>query len=152
MMRMVDRVDAYIPAGGAKGLGLAVGRGRLPPPAGWGVLWLLVLGVIWWAPFDFVGTPGPVNWLPLADLQGADYLHDADVMAARAVLFVPLGAAAAAAGAGWLGWLLAAAAAAGLEAGQVFLPGRSPSTTDVALAAVGGWAGAVGRRLAGGAS
>ena len=125
-------------------VGLALGRARLPV-ALLGVGWFLVLAVIWWQPFDFAGGGAVAfNWVPLADLLAADYLLAADTLAMRVVLFAPFGVLAGRRA----GWLVAAVVAAVLEAGQCALPGRYPSSTDVVLAAAGGWLGAWGRRLA----
>ncbi len=123
-------------------VGLVVGRARLPASAA-GVGWFLVLAVVWWQPFDFSGGTAPFNWVPLADLLAADYLLAADTLVMRIVLFAPFGVLA-----GRAGWLVAAGVAVILEAGQCMTPGRYPSSTDVVLAAAGGWLGAAGHRLA----
>jgi VanZ family protein len=127
------------------GGGVAAGwlLGRTASPVGVAAGWAAVLAVVWWLPFDVSAAAGPVNWVPLADLQQADYLSAADVIALRAVLFVPLGLAL-----GRFGWCAAALLACLLEGGQLFLPDRFPTTTDVLLAAVGGWAGGWADRLA----
>lgn len=129
------------------GVGAAVGlaAGSLDRRWAWplGVLWFAGLAVIDWLPFTFAGSPGPVEWVPLADLLRADYLRSADDLVLKVILFLPVGALV---GYRRLAAVVGFAAAIVLEAGQVFIPARDASATDPVLAAVGAWVGAVAAR------
>lgn len=118
--------------------GLAAGRWGGPRWLLW-LPWLTWLVVIDWLPFAFVADPGPVIWVPFADLVQADYLRSADDLLVKATLFLPAGALVSRPGAAAV---VGFAVAAGLEAGQAFLPARDASATDPVLAAVGAWVGA----------
>ena len=151
--------DALVGGAGAL-LGWTVARvmGRLAAGPGISLDAAVVLGQLWfwvllgvsWQPFDFgPARPGAVVRVPFADLEVKDAFAALDATLERGVLFLPLGVLVAAVGAvprgGWravwagvLGLVLSLV----LEAGQVFLPSRYPSATDVVTAAVGAWAGA----------
>jgi VanZ family protein len=124
------------------GLGVTVGlvAGRIGRP--WlGGAWLAGLVVVQWLPFRFATGPGTVEWVPLADLLRADYLHAADEIALKVILFVPLGALV---GRKATAAVAAFAASALVEIGQAYLPDRGASLTDPLLAmlgaAIGAWA------------
>jgi VanZ family protein len=144
------------------GVGVAAGwaavrglSGRLTPELALvlGQVWLGLLAVVNWYPFDF-GPPQGVtarleaaNWVPLADSEAKDYMAGFQELLQKATLFIPFGVLVAAVGRSpGPGRLVAAAgvgmfAAAVLEFGQVLVPSRYPSVTDVVLgaaAAVGG--------------
>ena len=122
--------------------------------AAFGQLWFGVLAVHHWQPFDFrppllAANAGRVNWLPFDQQIAKTYLWGLEEMVHKAWLFVPLGVVAA-----W-GWKrssdrratgyavgVCAAAAVVLEFGQLLLPSRVGSPTDLLFAAAGGWAGA----------
>ena len=109
-----------------------------------GQLWLAVLAVAGWQPFDFGGPGGHgVNWLPFADAVSGEYLGALDALLRRTALFVPFGVLVVATGyRPPIAALVGVVAAAVVEAGQVFLPSRYPSTTDLVLAAIGAAIGA----------
>lgn len=117
-----------------------------------GQFWFAVLAIVGWQPFDF-GGPGVhrVNGIPFADAVAGEYLGALDALLLRVVLFVPFGILTAAAGVRRplvVAAMVGVAAAAGIEAGQLFLPSRYPSSTDGVLALMGAMAGAaVTRRL-----
>ena len=122
--------------------------------AAFGQLWFGVLAVHHWQPFDFrppllAANAGRVNWLPFDQQIAKTYLWGLEEMVHKTWLFVPLGVLAA-----W-GWKrssdrratgyavgVCAAAAFVLEFGQLLLPSRVGSPTDLLFAAAGGWAGA----------
>jgi glycopeptide antibiotics resistance protein len=117
--------------------------------------WLGVLVFVNWRPFNFTLTAGEaaqrlrkMSWLPFFDYYQGDYLNSFGQMLDKVLLFVPLGAVVAMApwpagrqvtgsrvlvGTGIL--------AAGLEAGQLFLPTRYASVTDVLIESFGAWLG-----------
>jgi len=124
--------------------------------------WVAVLAIHHWQPFNFLPPLLPTNaarmtFLPFEQQIGKAYLWGLEEMVQKTWLFVPLGALA-----GW-GWKRSADrravwyavgvcvfAAAVLEFGQLLLPARVGSPTDLLFAAAGGWLGAVvtRRRLA----
>ena len=119
----------------------------------WGLLtaWLAVLMFMEWQPFDFAFDLSQaasrlrnVTLLPFLDYYGGDYLATLDDFVHKLLLFVPLGAALAppppaqaGSRAGLFRWLAAIAAAIVLELGQLFLPTRYASLTDVLVASAG---------------
>jgi VanZ family protein len=117
--------------------------------------WAAVVLLIGWVPFDFDGSLGgprlrELNWVPFALAYEKNYLSSLEEVLAKVLLFAPLGAVAAAVGERPARWrwravaaaTLGAAVAAVVEAGQLYLPTRHPSPTDLLLGAAGGWAGA----------
>jgi VanZ family protein len=87
-----------------------------------------------------------VSLLPFLDYYQGNYLHGLDEFVHKTLLFVPLGVllaptAPASRGTLLFRWSLAIAAAVVLEAGQLFLPTRYASLSDVL---VGGLAAGVG--------
>jgi VanZ family protein len=122
--------------------------------------WSALLTAAGWYPFDFdpqaVDRVPATNLIPFMAIETSQYLMLLNEVMEVVVLFMPLGAAVIGLGGPggrpWVGCLVAAGVAAGIEAGQLWLPTRTPSTTDVVLAAIGGWAGAdVWQRLRAGA-
>lgn len=92
-----------------------------------------------------------LNWLPFAAAQEKNYLGGLEEALAKVMLALPYGAVVAALGAAEranrrqriaAGAALAAGLALILEAGQLFLPERVASPTDVLCAAAGGAIGA----------
>jgi VanZ family protein len=128
-------------------------------PLRWGLLaaWLAVLMFMEWQPFDFTlnlhraaDRLHDVTLLPFLDYYGGDYLSTLDDFVHKFLLFVPLGAllppsppARAWRRAGLVGWLVATGVAVVLEAGQLFLPTRYASVTDVLVASSAAWLGLV---------
>jgi VanZ family protein len=118
--------------------------------------WTALLMAAGWYPFEFdagVADRVPItNLIPFMAIETSQYLMLLNEVMEVVVLYLPLGAAAAVLGGcrrpAWAGCAAAAGVAAVIETGQIWLPVRTPSTTDVVLAAVGGWLGAdVWRRL-----
>lgn len=151
--------DALIGGAGTL-LGWAVARiaGRLSAGPGissdaaivLGQLWFAVIAGVSWQPFDFgPARPGAVVHIPFADLEVKDAFAALDTTLERGVLFLPLGVLVAAVGvvpaggrrAVWAG-VLGLGLSIVIETGQVFLPSRHPSATDVVTAALGAWIGA----------
>ena len=130
--------------------------GREGRPAARGFLFSLCLAALIfmeWQPFDFSASLSQararlhqVSLLPFADYLGGDYLNALDDGLHKVLLFVPLGVLLAppepaSRGTILFRWSLAVAVAVGLEAGQLFLPTRCASVTDVL---VGGSAAGIG--------
>jgi VanZ family protein len=117
--------------------------------------WIVALAYLNWYPFDFhfdataSATRREISWLPFADYLQSSYLEAAQGAADKAIQFFVLGALLAPSRrpAGAPAW--AAIGAAGIlavlfEAGQLCLPTRFPSVTDVLVetssAGLGLWA------------
>lgn len=137
----------------------ASGCQPIPAPRGRrGVPWLVVLGVVWltvvlfveWHPFRVVTTPRwPTTWLPFLDYyQQRNYFQPLDQLVRKTLLFLPGGILLALSlqgsgrrGRGWgivgLAFLIASVA----EAGQLFLPERYFSLTDILVETNGAWLG-----------
>ena len=118
------------------------GRARLV----FGAAWLTMVACSSWSPFDFGGDSSA--WLAkaaaIAPLPFADYYRGsvwgaADQVFRKATLFFPVGVVARGGAVGTL--LIAATLAIGSEAGQLALPAREPSPTDVLVEVGGAWAG-----------
>lgn len=121
----------------------------------WGLLaaWLGVLIFMEWQPFNLALDLSAarkrlhhVSLLPFLDYYQGNYLHGLDEFVHKTLLFVPLGVllappAPASRGVILFRWSLAIAAAVVLEAGQLFLPTRYASVSDVL---VGGLAAGIG--------
>jgi glycopeptide antibiotics resistance protein len=116
--------------------------------------WIGVLLLLNWLPFDFdfdattaLDRLSAMSFVPLADYQEASPYQAFDQALHRVLLFAPLGALLASLvnrrRPEALVAVCAALLALGIEAGQLFLPDRYPSVTDVLLETVGAWAGAV---------
>jgi VanZ family protein len=148
--RRCDSTDVIV--GGLAVLGgWAAGRATLPTAARQARLacfagWLGLVAFSSWFPFDFVADPrfwldkaSKVTALPFADYYHGSVWNAADQIFRKAVLFFPLGMVS---DRGWRGTLLAASGLAILfEVGQLGLPGREPSVTDVLIEIGGAWAG-----------
>ncbi len=121
-----------------------------------GQAWLLWLAIAAWLPFEFDGSIGgarfaDLNWLPFAQAQEKNYLGGLEEALSKTILALPYGAIVAALGPAaranrrqrvLVGAALAAGLALLLEAGQLFVPERVASPSDVIYAAVGGALGA----------
>lgn len=110
-------------------------------------LWIVVLCAYHWGPYDFsVDTQvirqklARISFLPLAGYLGGSYLNALNDLLTKLALSVPLGLGAAfiltpavgSRGVVVAGSLIGAAAIfGGIEAGQLFLPSRTPDPTDV---------------------
>ncbi len=120
-------------------------------------VWCLVLAAYHWLPYDF-GIDNDVirrklarmSILPFAGYAGGSYLNALNDLLTKLALAVPLGVAAGfvtrqrdlAFSSTTMVWLLGAGALFGLiEAGQLFLPRRSPDPTDVLVGMAGTYAG-----------
>jgi glycopeptide antibiotics resistance protein len=127
--------------------------------------WFGALVFINWQPFDFQLSGGTalsrlreLSWIPFADYHGQSYLHAFDEMLSKIVLFMPVGLflvpvyrQADARLGGLLVVLLGAMLTTTFEAGQLFLPSRYASVTDVLLETLGLWLGfVVARRVVAG--
>ena len=142
----------------ARGMGANAAGGGLDIEAALilGQAWLLWLAIAAWLPFEFDGHIGGarfenLNWLPFAAAQEKNYLGGLEEALAKVLLALPYGIVVAALGAAGranrrqriaIGAVLAAGLALILEAGQLFLPERVASPTDIVYAAVGGAIGA----------
>lgn len=113
------------------------------------VAWVGVLAAITWNPYDFLSDPQAikarlqkVNLIPFADLYWGTEYNAFDHLLQRLVLFMPIGGLVAfmTRRRSTLGWsasvLLGMTISAGLEAGQILIPSRTPGTTDVLLATI----------------
>ena len=118
-----------------------------------GQVWLIVMILIHWQPFDWIA--GRFVWdaqawecWPLATQVSENYLRSLDRVMMKFVVYAPLGILLA-----WAGrWSMAkpirlraatmgGAVALLLEVGQTALPGRHFSPTDVLFGILGGWIG-----------
>jgi VanZ family protein len=111
-----------------------------------GLTWLIPATCSSWFPFDFEGDwsawlakAAAVSPLPFADYYRGSVLGAADQIFRKVALFFPVGVAARGGSVGTL--LLAGLLAIGFEAGQLALPGREPSLTDILVETAGAWAG-----------
>jgi VanZ family protein len=177
MSRSPSTTDVLL-GGGAVLLGWLLAGGMGVRAAGGGIdveaalilgqAWLLWLAVAAWLPFEFDNTIADgrltrMNWVPFAHTQEkVSYMGALEEAVMRMLAFLPFGVVVAACGPATAanrrsrivaGGLLAAALAAVVEAGQLFIPERVAAPTDVLYAAVGGAVGAAGtsylrRRLA----
>jgi len=125
----------------------------------WGLLaaWLGVPIFMEWQPFNFALNSAAarerlhhVSLLPFLDYYQGNYLHGLDEFVHKTLLFMPLGVllappAPASRGAILFRWSLAFTVAVVLEAGQLFLPTRYTSVSDVL---VGGLAAGIGLLVA----
>jgi glycopeptide antibiotics resistance protein len=108
-----------------------------------------------WEPFNFTTDPAllarriqKVSLIPFADYHAGAIDNAFDQIVRKALLFMPIGAllvpGASTGGWSWGGLraVLAGAILAGvLEAGQLALPSRYASVTDVLIESVGAWLG-----------
>lgn len=110
-----------------------------------GAAWVVALAVAAWLPFAVVVAPrwDAVVWVPFADLFLRNDLDIPGQVLSRMLAFAPLGILAGTGGRVGFAAAMAGGVAVVLEAGQLFVPGRVPGTTDVVLAAAGAWAAAV---------
>ncbi len=139
------------------GWSLALAFRRTEMPAGlvrrlWLPAWLLLAVYFTWQPFDFVLDSSfaherlaRVSVVPFSDYYAGTEYNAFDQFLRKALLFAPLGVL--------LAWSLSARLpgmvvllgamilAAVLEAGQLFLPDRYASATDVLVESVGAWLG-----------
>jgi VanZ family protein len=114
-----------------------------------------------WQPFNFTLDAqfaaqrlSRLPLLPFADYYEDHYLNAFDQFVHKVLLFVPLGAlltlciSPTRLGRASMVLVAAAAVAAGLEAGQLFLPTRHASITDILVETGGAWVGVVVTRRA----
>jgi len=114
-----------------------------------GIFWSVCLVVVYWHPFEFSSSLSKVEWLLLLPLEMRNPFRALGDLLTKVVLIAPLGVLTARLTRAFpLKQRLALAAGVGfaltvvIEAGQLLLPTRTPSLTDVALGAVGAWCGA----------
>lgn len=117
--------------------------------------WVAVLMFLEWQPFDFSLSIGSalqrlhqISLLPFLDYYQGNYLHGLDEFIHKMLMFLPLGLllapptpAAAERRDRRFAVLSAAAIALSLEAGQLFLPTRYASLSDVLVACGAAWLG-----------
>jgi VanZ family protein len=122
--------------------------------------WAVVLAFIQWQPFDFAadgatlaGRLREMVWVPLADYYRQSESQAFDQFLHKMILFLPVGAALAPARspeardrAAPRAILVALGLAVALEAGQLALPDRHPSITDVLVECLGAGIGFVATR------
>jgi VanZ family protein len=126
---------------------------------GWGsafVLWLAVVLYLNWRPFDFdFGLPGlaRMSWIPVANYYWSSKYQVFDLFVTKSLTFVPLGVALALRlrdlyerWAALRVVLLAFAVTVLIEAGQLYLPTRTPGVTDMLIETAGAWLGFVAAR------
>jgi len=114
--------------------------------AGFLVLWIGVLAVASWLPFD--GTPAlwkerlhEMKLVPYADYYEGDYLRSFDRILQKVILFIPIGFFV---GRVRYGILVGAFVGVGIELGQAFLSAKHPvSVSDVCNGIVGGVIGSL---------
>ncbi|HEY2784979.1 MAG TPA: VanZ family protein [Fimbriiglobus sp.] len=116
---------------------------------GFAVGWTMFLIATGWYPFDFaVSAADRVtawNLIPFAAIETKQYLMLLNEVLEVVVLYGPLGAAAGGVANTRhprVGGVAAAGVAGTIELGQFWLAARTPATTDILLAAVGGALGA----------
>jgi glycopeptide antibiotics resistance protein len=120
------------------------------------VAWAGVLAVVNWYPFDFSGDAGEwrerwsaVPLVPFTDLYFGSEYHAFDQILQKTLLFLPVGALLVRPGRSCLPALLAGfVLSVILEAGQLGLPTRYTSVTDVLIESSAAWLGCIlARRL-----
>ncbi|MGE3807919.1 MAG: VanZ family protein, partial [Gemmataceae bacterium] len=104
--------------------------------------WLAAVLFVNGRPFTFEGPPRwPATWLPFFDYQSQNYFHALDQMIRKGLLFLPGGLLLHAwtkLRSWWIGGLLTLAFASVVECGQLFLPGRHFSVTDILVETAAG--------------
>ena len=114
-------------------------------------IWFVVLAYTHWQNFSFGRARlDAIVWMPFADLQSKNYIGALDDVLERILMFVPIGVLVTVVGRPTTGWprpLLAAMFGFGvafvLEMGQVFLPERYPTMTDLFTGTLGAFVSAV---------
>ncbi len=114
-------------------------------------IWFAVLAYTHWQSFGFGHARWDVIvWVPFADLQSKNYIGALDDVLERILMFAPIGVLVSVVGRPTTGWfrpLLAAATgfavAFVLEMGQLFLPERYPTMTDLFTGTLGAFVSAV---------
>lgn len=163
--RVTDVTDVFTAAlGGLLGAGLARRSGWTLRPvtaAGLLALWAVVLALVFWYPFDFRSDGAFLSRrvAGLARVPFTAYYFGTEYRAATEVLhkllfFLPVGWLAVRAGLSPPAALvLGACAAAAVETGQLFLPGKNADVTDWIIESLGAAAGVwLAGWLAGGVS
>lgn len=141
-----------------------VAPGRRPAPGTIFLLaWMGLLAFAQWQPFDFDADPARlaerfrrISWIPFSDYYRGTEYNAFDQFLHKALLFAPIGAVLAsgrprppgASDGGRQAMLAGLALAVVLEAGQLFLPGRYPSVSDVLIECLGTWLGLAATRWA----
>lgn len=148
--RRFDTTDLIV-GGLAAFAGQAAGHALMADDTAWSrsaclVCWLGLAALVSWLPLDFdldlgtcVDRASRIMLAPFIDYYRVSVLNAGDQIFAKAALFIPLGMML---GVGWLRTLLMATlVAVTLEAGQLALPGRVPSLTDLIVEVGGAWVG-----------
>jgi glycopeptide antibiotics resistance protein len=147
-LRNLGVADGQVARTDRRSLGLAYGAL---------VGWLTLMVFFEWQPFNFNFSSAEaarrlhaMSFIPFADYQQSPYLSAFDQICSKTVLFLPVGALLAWVGFGPRGragnFLVVVPAVlftALLEAGQLFLPTRYASVTDVVIESFGIWLGFV---------
>ncbi len=142
--------------------------GALSVLAGWGItrwyrlqqhrmvllipltLWVIAAVVINWSPFNFTLEVVPSQWskmtfIPMSDYQSKNYLTAFDDIAHKCIFFVLFGGLISVLSHATIRsnivFIISGLASAIIEAGQLFVPGRTPSVSDILLGAGAGVAG-----------
>lgn len=113
-------------------------------------LWFCAMIVVMWQPFNFAkpDATSMLVGLPFEDIQFSQALRLLDQFVTRIVVYALLGVAVGAMieSRRWVSMLMAAITGSGaaivFELGQFYLPGRTPSATDLVLAFLGASLGA----------
>jgi glycopeptide antibiotics resistance protein len=112
------------------------------------VIWSLVLVAIHWFPYQFSTESDYLtqrwdqfNWMPFLEYQSGNYLSSFNNILEKTLLFVPFGMLLERA---LPALLLGLVFSIMIEAGQFFIPARSPGITDPIIETVGSVIGAIG--------
>src|SRR5262249_24411487 len=125
------------------------------------LIWLAIAVYVNWHPFDFTLKPhfvakrlAQVDLIPFADYQVSDYWNALDQFLTKSTLYLILGLILYSAfsspkhGGSWPVVAIAAAIATVIEAGQLCLPSRYASITDILVESFGAWLGCQAMRHA----
>lgn len=113
-------------------------------------LWIMAAMLINWSPFNFTTENVSSQWarvtfIPLLDYQSKNYLSAFDDIAHKSIFFMLFGTLISmlsrSAIRSSLAFFISGVASAIIEVGQLFVPGRTPSVSDILLGAGAGAAG-----------
>lgn len=113
-------------------------------------LWIITAVVINWSPFHFTLENVASQWsnmtfIPMSDYQSKNYLSAFDDIAHKRIFFVLLGVLISAFSNSTIrssmAFIISGLASTIIEAGQLLVPGRTPSVSDILLGAGAGAAG-----------
>lgn len=147
MSRTPSSTDVTVGAAGVVvGWSLALTRMNRAAAMLLGVAWLVLFLVVHWQPFNFASEAGSVGWLPLSPIETNNPLNSLNDLLTKLIMFALLGVVAArAASRHEIAIAVAAGLAASLvvEIGQIWLPTRTTSVTDVLIGGLGAFFGAM---------